>query len=367
MSDLVNVETIVDEARNGRPFILVDAPDRENEGDIVIPAQFATPEAINFMAQHARGLICLALTAARAGQLGLTPMARTNTSGHGTAFTVSIEARDGISTGISAHDRARTIGVATDPASGPDDLVSPGHVFPLVARDGGVLVRAGHTEAAVDIARLAGLVPAGVICEVMNDDGTMARLPELIVFARRHGLKIGTIADLIAHRRRFETIVHPVADGPFETHFGASFDIHVFRNTVDGGEHLALVKGPIRPDAETLVRVHQVDLTADLLGWTAARQGYVPRALATLAAHDGPAVGVFVQDPDPASLSRRIAGGRQDYSRTMSDRDYGVGAQILRHLGVRQMALLTSSQAKLAALEGFGLTITRRLPIPDPR
>lgn len=367
MTDLAPIEAILDEARNGRPFVLVDAPDRENEGDIVIPAQFATPEAITFMARHARGLICLALTAARAGQLGLKPMVQRNTSGHGTAFTVSIEAREGIGTGISAHDRARTIAVATDPGKGPGDLVSPGHVFPLVARDGGVLVRAGHTEAAVDIARLAGLVPAGVICEVMSDDGTMARLPELTVFARKHGLKIGTIADLIAHRRRSETIVAPVAEAPFDTHFGASFRIHVFRNTVDGGEHLALVKGPIDPEGETLVRVHQVDLTADLLGWTAARRGYVPRALEVLAAHDGPAVGVFVQDPDPESLSRRIAGGRQDYSRTMSERDYGVGAQILRHLGVRRMALLTSSQAKLAALEGFGLTLTRRLPIPEPR
>lgn len=365
MTELATIDEILDDARQGLPFILVDAPDRENEGDIVIPAQFATPKVINFMAQHARGLICLAITGARAAQLELRPMAKTNSSGHGTAFTVSIEAREGISTGISAHDRARTIAVATDPGKGPADLVSPGHVFPLVARDGGVLIRAGHTEAAVDIARLAGLVPAGVICEVMNDDGTMARLPELITFAARHGLRIGAISDLIAHRRRSESIVTPVADAPFQTHFGAAFHLHVFRNVIDGGEHLALVKGRIDPEHETLVRVHQVDLTADLLGWTDARRDYVPRALAALAAHDGPAVAVFVQDPDPASISRRIGGGRQDYSRTQSERDYGVGAQILRHLGVRKMALLTSSQNKLAALEGFGLILTRRLPIPE--
>lgn len=360
MSELSPIEAVIEEARSGRPFILVDAPDRENEGDVIIPAQFATPDAINFMAMHARGLICLALTSRRAAELDLRPMAVHNRSGHGTAFTASIEARSGITTGISAYDRAHTVRVAIDPACSAADIVSPGHVFPLVARDGGVLVRPGHTEAAVDIASLAGLAPAGVICEVMNDDGTMARLPELLTFASRHGLKLGTIADLIAWRRRSEKIVEKVASAPFESYFGNDFHIHVYRNTIDGGEHLAMTRGAIRPDSETFVRVHQVDLTADLLGWTAARRDYVPRALQLLAAHDGPAVAVFVQDPNPTSLSQRILGGRMDYHLRHGSRDYGVGAQILQDLGVRDMHLLTQSNVKMAALEGFGLRILSR-------
>ena len=229
---MATTDEIIDEARNGRPFILVDADDRENEGDIIVPGQFATPERINQMAIHARGLICLAITAQRARDLELSPMSRDNRSGHGTAFTVSIEAREGVTTGISAFDRARTISVAINAQCGPRDLVTPGHVFPLVARDGGVLVRAGHTEAAVDISRLAGLIPAGVICEVMNADGTMARLPDLIPFAAEHGMKIGTIADLIAWRRRTETLVKRVASGPFDSHYGDSFTIHVYRDLV---------------------------------------------------------------------------------------------------------------------------------------
>lgn len=366
MTDLSSIEEIIEDARNGLPYILVDADDRENEGDVIVPAQFATPRLINFMATHARGLICLAITRERASELKLPPMTTNNRSGHGTAFTVSVEAREGVTTGISAHDRAHTIAVAVDPSKGAQDLVSPGHVFPLIARDGGVLVRAGHTEAAVDISRLAGLHPAGVICEVMNDDGTMARLPDLLRFASIHNMKVGTIADLIAFRRRSERLVEKVAEAPFDSYFGHDFQIHVYRSTIDQSEHVALVRGVIRPESQTLVRVHQLDLTADLLGWRAARRDYVGQALRTLSEFDGPAVAVFVQDPDPSSISRRVGGGRREYRDRNAWRDYGIGAQILQDLGVHDMQLLTSSSAKPAALEGFGLSITGRLPIPDP-
>ncbi|MDB5421753.1 MAG: ribAB, partial [Brevundimonas sp.] len=248
------IEDIIEDARNGRPYILVDAEDRENEGDVIIPAQFATPEQINFMAKHARGLICLSITAERARQLRLPPMSSDNQSGHGTAFTVSIEAREGVTTGISAHDRAHTIAVAVDPTKGVDDVVSPGHVFPLVAKDGGVLVRAGHTEAAVDISRMAGLNPAGVICEIMKDDGSMARLPDLVAFAQLHGLKIGAIADLIAYRRRTERQVERVLETPFDSTYGGRFRMVIYRNIIDGTEHVVLTKGKIDPDKPTLVR-----------------------------------------------------------------------------------------------------------------
>jgi 3,4-dihydroxy 2-butanone 4-phosphate synthase/GTP cyclohydrolase II len=360
---LSSIEEIIQDAIDGLPYILVDADDRENEGDVIIPAQFATPRQINFMAKHARGLICLAITQARADQLKLPPMTLNNQSGHGTAFTVSIEAREGVTTGISAQDRAHTVAVAVDPSKDDVDIVSPGHVFPLVARDGGVLFRAGHTEAAVDIARLAGLTPAGVICEVMNDDGSMARLPELLVFAREHGLKVGTIADLIAYRRRFEKLVSRVATAPFDSFYGGDLTIHVYRNEIDGGEHVALVKGEIDPTQDTLVRVHQVDLTADLLGWSTAQKDYVPRTLRAIADHPGQAVAVFVRDPSPDSISKRIAGGRKSYHDTNATKDYGIGAQILLDLGVGRMTLLTSSTAKLAALEGFGLTVVDRVPL----
>ena len=354
------IETIIEDARNGLPYVLVDAPDRENEGDLIIPAQFATPRQIAFMATHARGLICLALTSERASHLALSPMTPRNESGHGTAFTISVEAREGVTTGISAHDRAHTIAVAIDASKGPADLVSPGHVFPLVARSGGVLVRAGHTEAAVDISRLAGLSPSGVICEIMNDDGTMSRLPELLSFAKKHGFHLGTIADLIAYRRKSESLIELVAEAPFDSYYGPDFRIVVYRNIIDGGEHIALVRGHPSPASTTLVRVHQVDLTADMLGWSAAHRDYVPAALRTLAKHDGPAVAVFVQDPSPISISERVKGHRKAYSQSHGYRDYGIGAQILRDLGVRDMVLLTSSSSKLAALQGFGLEVVGR-------
>ena len=289
-----------------------------------------------------------------------------NRSAFETAFTTSIEAREGVTTGISAHDRAHTIAVAVNTAKSADDLVTPGHVFPIIARDGGVLVRAGHTEAAVDISRLADLSPAGVICEIMDEDGTMRRLPSLMKFAREHELKIGTISDLIRYRRRFERLVEKVADAPFESFYGSDFHIHVYRSRIDQSEHIALTRGIISDSTATLVRVHQFDITADVLGWTAAHRAYVPATLRTLASHAGPAVAVLVRDPSPRSISDRIKGGRKGYAKMHSYRDYGIGAQILHDLGVSRMTLLTSSNAKLAALEGFGLQIINRVPVVSP-
>ena len=361
-SALSPIEDIIEDARNGRPYILVDAEDRENEGDIIIPAQFATPEQINFMAKHARGLICLSITAERARQLRLPPMSSDNQSGHGTAFTVSIEAREGVTTGISAHDRAHTIAVAVDPSKGVDDIVSPGHVFPLVARDGGVLVRAGHTEAAVDISRLAGLNAAGVICEIMKDDGSMARLPDLVAFAQLHGLKIGAIADLIAYRRRTERQVERVLETPFDSTYGGRFRMVIYRNVLDGTEHVVLTKGKIAADKPTLVRMHRVDMAADMLGHVEARRDYVTKALQAIAAHDGAGVAVFIRDSNPAWLSERY--GQPEVSQTANVlRDYGVGAQILIDLGVRDMLLLSSSKTVLPGSGGYGLQILGRVPL----
>jgi 3,4-dihydroxy 2-butanone 4-phosphate synthase/GTP cyclohydrolase II len=356
-SPISPIEDILEDARNGRPYILVDAEDRENEGDVIIPAQFATPDQINFMARHARGLICLAITADRARQLRLPPMAAENRESMTTAFTVSIEAAEGVTTGISAADRARTVQVASDPTKTADDIVSPGHVFPLVARDGGVLVRTGHTEAAVDISRMAGLTPAGVICEIMNDDGTMARLPDLVAFAQLHGLKIGTIADLIAYRRRTERFVERVMDRPFDSVHGGPFRLMLYRNTIEGQEHVALVHGQIEPDKATLVRMHQVDFAADLLGHVEDRQNYIPSALRAITAHDGPGVVVFLRDPTLQGLAERLAGTDRPAAVDRSLRNYGVGAQILLDLGVREMIVMSSTRPEPAAIEGYGLRI----------
>ncbi|MDP2764392.1 MAG: 3,4-dihydroxy-2-butanone-4-phosphate synthase [Brevundimonas sp.] len=356
-SPISPIEDILEDARNGKPYILVDAEDRENEGDVIIPAQFATPDQINFMARHARGLICLAITGERARQLRLPPMAADNRESMGTAFTVSIEAKEGVTTGISAADRARTVQVAADPTRGADDIVSPGHVFPLVARDGGVLVRTGHTEAAVDISRMAGLTPAGVICEIMNDDGSMARMPDLIAFAQLHGLKIGTIADLIAYRRRTERYVERVMDTPFESVHGGPFRLMLYRNTIEGAEHVALVHGKVEPGKPTLVRMHQVDFAADLLGHVEARQDYVPRALQAISAHGGAGVTVFLRDPELHGLAERLTGVEKPVAVDRSIRNYGVGAQILLDLGVRDMIVMSSTRPNPAALEGYGLRI----------
>ncbi|HEX8470957.1 MAG TPA: 3,4-dihydroxy-2-butanone-4-phosphate synthase [Brevundimonas sp.] len=356
-SPISPIEDILEDARNGRPYILVDAEDRENEGDVIIPAQFATPDQINFMARHARGLICLAITAQRARQLRLPPMAAENRESMTTAFTVSIEAAEGVTTGISAADRARTVQVASDPSRGADDIVSPGHVFPLVARDGGVLVRTGHTEAAVDISRMAGLTPAGVICEIMNEDGTMARMPDLVAFAQLHGLKIGTIADLIAYRRRTERYVERVMDQPFESVHGGPFRLMLYRDTIEGGEHVALVHGRIEQGKPTVVRMHQVDFAADLLGHREDRQNYIPTALKQISDSDEPGVVVFLRDPSLQSLAERLAGAEKPAGNDRAIKAYGLGAQILLDLGVRDMIVMSSTRPEPTALEGYGLRI----------
>ena len=331
-------EVIIEEMRNGRMIVLVDAEDRENEGDLVVPAQMATPNVVNFMAKHGRGLICLTLTQARAHELRLEAMVRSNNSRNRTAFTVSIEAKEGISTGISAHDRARTIATAIDPTKGAADIVSPGHVFPLVAREGGVLIRAGHTEASVDLARLAGLYPAAVICEIMNDDGTMARVPDLIPFAQRHGLKIGTIDDLIGYRLRNDRIVKRVGQSPVESAFGGGFELHVYEPTVEAGEHLALVKGDLKKPGPVLVRVHAVNVLSDCMGIGDGSNSSIANAMQAIAA-EGRGVIVLIRDLRPNSVSewieRRAGGGlKEKGARDRRQVEIGVGSQILRDLGV---------------------------------
>jgi len=351
------IAEIIEEAREGRMFILVDAEDRENEGDLIIPAQFATPAAINFMAKHGRGLICLALTAERTRVLGLEPMAPRNQARMRTAFTVSIEAKEGISTGISAADRAHTIAVAIDATKGADDIVSPGHVFPLTARDGGTLVRAGHTEASVDISRQAGLNPSAVICEIMNDDGTMARLPELVAFAQFHNLKIGAIEDLIAYRRMHESFIDRLYEGAFETRAGSGFRVVLFRNRVDGVEHAALVKGEISADKPALVRVHRVDFAADVMGGMGERASIIERSIAEI---DKAGVGVLVllREFEQDWLSKRFTGAHdQAEADANAQRVIGVGSQILRDLGVRRMIVLANTPQRLIGLEGYGLKI----------
>ena len=358
---MATIEEIIEEARQGRPFILVDAEDRENEGDVVIPAQMASPEQINFMARFARGLICLALTKDRAQHLRLPPMVTENGSRNATAFTVAIEAREGVSTGISAHDRAHTISVAIDPRKDSNDIVSPGHVFPLVAKDGGVLSRAGHTEAAVDISKLAGLNPSGVICEVMNDDGTMARLPDLIEFAKTHGLRIGTIADLIDYRRQTEKFVSCVSQSSIVSRWGGQFELRVYMNSLDGVEHLALIKRAPKPGEVTLVRMHQLDIVSDMIAVQysdiSGREAYIEKAMKALNDYDGPAVMVILRDPDPKLLSKRFDDRSEMAGKVVGIRDYGVGAQILIDLGVKDMIALSSTRPRPAALTGYGLSI----------
>ncbi|KAF0118736.1 MAG: 3 4-dihydroxy 2-butanone 4-phosphate synthase / GTP cyclohydrolase II [Rhodospirillaceae bacterium] len=365
---LSSIEDILDEARNGRMAILVDDEDRENEGDLVIPAQMATPAAINFMARHGRGLICLALTRARAGDLGLRPMTDHNLSRHATAFTVSIEAREGVTTGISAPDRARTIAVAIDPTKGKSDIATPGHVFPLVARDGGVLVRTGHTEAAVDIARLAGLTPAGVICEIMNDDGTMARLPDLVLFAERHGLKVGKIADLIAYRRRTEKLVERTVETRLQSVFGGAWRMIVYHNTISYAEHIALIKGTLSDAGPVMVRMHALNVLDDVLGeQDGGRWGVLHAAMDMVAAH-GSGVVVLLREPRPTALSERVR-ARNENGLSIGEplRDYGVGAQILLDLGVRDMILLTNTPKVIIGLDGYGLTVVGHRAISAAR
>jgi 3,4-dihydroxy 2-butanone 4-phosphate synthase/GTP cyclohydrolase II len=353
---------IIEEARAGRIFILVDDEDRENEGDLVIPAQFATPDAVNFMAKHARGLICLAMTKSRCERLGLPLMSQANGSRHETAFTVSIEAKEGVSTGISAADRARTVSVAINAEMGREDIVTPGHVFPLMARDGGTLVRAGHTEAAVDISRLAGLTPAGVICEIMNDDGTMARLPDLVAFAQRHNLKLGTIADLIAHRRRTEKLVTRVEQGTYMTAKGHQLRLVAYRSLVDHVEHVAFVMGDLSETAPTLVRMHAVDTINDIMGGThlASLHGSMQAIL-----EQKRGVIVLIREAQPTAISDRVRRIVQHSWGAPALRDYGIGAQILVDLGIKDMILLSNHERTIVGLEGYGLNVVEQRKIQE--
>jgi 3,4-dihydroxy 2-butanone 4-phosphate synthase / GTP cyclohydrolase II len=357
---LSSPEEIIDEARNGRMFILVDDEDRENEGDLVIPAQMATPDAINFMAKYGRGLVCLAMAKDRVEQLGLGLMSRNNGTRHETAFTVSIEARDGVTTGISAADRARTVSVAIDASKGPEHIVTPGHVFPLVARPGGVLVRAGHTEAAVDVARLAGLNPSGVICEIMKDDGTMARLDDLVAFAQLHNLKMGTIRDLIAYRRRHDHLVEKVAEAPFTSDYGGEWRLLTYRNKVDGSESFVLQKGRVVTGEPTLARVHTISLFSDMLGQPGPRKRALQRAMAEIG-REGTGVIVLLVRPGNEGSRSTAADAEGD----MDLRSYGIGAQILADLGIHDMILLTNAHRNIVAIEGYGINVVGERPIPE--
>jgi 3,4-dihydroxy 2-butanone 4-phosphate synthase/GTP cyclohydrolase II len=345
-----SIEEIIEDARQGKMFILVDHEDRENEGDLVMPAEKVTPETVNFMATYGRGLICLALTSDRLDSLGLPLMAASNSSRHETAFTVSIEAREGVTTGISAHDRAKTINVAINPNSGAQDIATPGHVFPLRARNGGVLVRAGHTEAAVDISRLANLDGSGVICEIMNDDGTMARLPDLVTFARKHTLKLGTITDLIAYRRKHDNLVRETLKKSVLSDFGGEWLLRVFHDEINGGEHITLSKGDLSSSNPVLVRMHTANPLDDMLALTPGKSGQLKNAMEKIAAN-GRGVIVLLRD---MTMGLNLEG-----ESTPTLRKYGIGAQILLALGVQDIVLLTNSKApKVVGLEGYGLSIS---------
>jgi len=360
------INEIIAEIKAGRMVVLIDEEDRENEGDLVIAADCITAEAINFMARFGRGLICMPITPERARQLALAPMTPVNRSVHGTNFTVSIEAAEGVSTGISAADRAHTVRVACAPDAKASDVVQPGHVFPLVAEAGGVLSRAGHTEACCDLARLAGLSPAAVLCEIMNDDGTMARLPQLEAFAREHGLRIGAITDLIHHRARTEKLVERVGERPLATEHGA-FRLVVYRDKLSDATHLALVRGPISPDSETLVRVHEPLSVMDLLDARSESHSWtVPAALDALARH-GRGVMVLLHRPESAQeLRQRALVDQPAVTSKMDLRNYGIGAQILRDLNVGRMRLLARPR-KMPSMAGFDLEVAGWLEQPQPK
>ncbi len=371
-----SIQEAIDDIRSGKMIILVDDEDRENEGDLCMAAQFVTPEAINFMARNGRGLICLTINEELAGRLRLRPMVQDNKARFGTAFTVSIEARNGVTTGISAADRATTIQAAVNPAAKAEDIVSPGHIFPIIARKGGVLVRTGQTEGSVDLCRIAGLTPSGVICEIMKDDGTMARMPDLEVFAETHNLKIVTIADLIDYRMQNESLIRRMAEATIPTSFGGDFKIIVYENDADDWQHIALVKGEISEDDEVLVRVHSECLTGDLFGSERCDCGDQLHRAMSMVAEEGKGVIVYMrqegrgiglvnkikayelQEKGHDTVEANIAlGFKPDL------RDYGIGAQILVDLGVRKLKLLTNNPKKVVGLEGYGIEITKRVPI----
>ena len=349
------IEEIIEEARNGRMFILADDEDRENEGDLIIPAQMSTPEAINFMATYGRGLICLALTPEKIESLELPLMSASNSSRHETAFTVSIEAKEGVTTGISAHDRALTISTAINPLSGPNDIATPGHVFPLRAKKGGVLVRAGHTEAAVDIARLAGLNPSGVICEIMNEDGTMARMPDLTTFAQYHQLKLGTISDLIAYRRRHDNLVKEIKLEMVHSAYGGDWELRTFQDQISGAEHYTLSKGKINKKESILVRMHVFNTFTDVLGIDPKRLNQINDCMLQISEQG---TGVLVL------LNNRSLEENKSENPPYIIRQYGIGAQILKALGVKKICLLSNSGTpKLIGIEGYGLEISDTIPI----
>lgn len=359
VTNFSKIEDILSDARNGKMFILVDDENRENEGDLIIPAQMATPDAINFMAKYGRGLICLAMKKKRADELGLSLLEQHNVSEFDTAFTISIEAKEGVTTGISAYDRAHTIAVAINPNKNQDDITTPGHVFPIVAKEGGVLVRAGHTEAAVDIAKLAGLIPSGVICEIMNDDGTMARLKDLIPFAKEHGLKIATIADLIAYRRQRDKIIERVDEIEIETEIAGTFRLLVYKNQVDGIEHIALVKGKINGSSPALVHMHQIDVLSDILGDTFYSRSYAFQDAMKKIDEAGSGVLVLLKRThmDVFSNMVKLRRGEALFDRDFHIKNYGVGAQILLDIGIKNMILLNDPKITPVGLEGYGLTI----------
>ncbi|MEP2494802.1 MAG: 3,4-dihydroxy-2-butanone-4-phosphate synthase [Parasphingorhabdus sp.] len=362
---MATAEEIINEARNGRMYILVDDEDRENEGDLIIPAQMATPDAINFMAKYGRGLICLAMAKDRVEELGLDMMSQNNRGAYETAFTISIEAREGVTTGISAADRARTVAVAIDPNQGKEGIVTPGHVFPLQARNGGVLVRAGHTEAAVDVSRLAGLNPSGVICEIMKDDGEMARLDDLIEFAQHHGMKIGTIRDLIAYRLRHDHLTERRAEARFTSRWGGEWTALTFYNSATDSEQIVLQKGHVDPDSPTLLRMHAMTIFPDIFAQDTERPSMVQESMKIIG-EEGSGVIVFINSRRPDFFSQQVRSLAGEKAPPMDQlRDYGVGAQILSELGVSDMTLLTNSSHELVGLDAYGLRIVGQHAVPS--